>query len=251
MQQDYLWETSRKTIAPLFSPDTTSTFFKSNLLASAIFLGFWPFSSLPSYIHQESPPLIFLAVLTSVLFITSYINLRAGKGEVLPHDSYSRLKIESENTLDESLNYLTYGLPAAAAYSIFSIILFLPQILFSAGLSGLNTLDLAIGLAVILCSAFIFRLTGFFFYMIFGRFNQLGHLISRLTLAFLLLGTAWIKPEINPVLIIYNISHGKTGQGGPGINLLLAFYAILILLLILINQTLVRRRISHSLENIQ
>ena len=246
MRFDYLTDDSEKSLSPFFSPMMLNITFNCVWIFGVLLLAFWPQKELFHYLQGNRYPLTFLSVFVGTLLISSYVNLRCGRGEIYPKNIFSRMLREGTATHEDENDFLSYGFIQIILHAVFFVLLALPLLILSAAISGISLRAFFQGLSILVTTPVLCRLVSFFVYTLLGRWSFIGFLFTRIFFAFFFFAT-WVWVDYaNPIRLLYAI---HIGGRGPTVFQISAysFYILTmmsaILILTLINNAIIRHRI--------
>lgn len=198
----YITRDDEKSLAPFFSPLMSSITYNYVWILGAVLLLFWPHRSLYQYIRGQNMPLTFMGVLAASMIMISYIQIRCGRGEIFVRDSYGKMLRERVRTFEEETGFLAYGLPQSILHILFFVLLSLPVLLLAASISSISAAHLCMALFILFMSALICRWFSFLIYLLLGRWNFWGYLLSRLFFILVFIVTALFNDFANPVFLL-------------------------------------------------
>lgn len=249
MRFDYLADPTEKSLAPFFSPRMLSVTFNCIWILGVLLMVFWPKKGLFNFIEENEIPLVFLPTFVAALLINSYVNLRCGRGEMYPKDILYKLEGKGVTTFEEENDFFSYGLVESLLHTMFLLLLLLPMLLVSAGLSGISLQVFAKALSILFTSSLLCRLFGFLMYPCSGKWSLVGYLSIRLFFIFFMFVTVVFAPFANPILLINALYKGEEILS-PSPMSTYAVYMMLvtaaILLFTLANQAIVRHNIHRE-----
>ena len=254
MKFDYLTDESEKSLAPFFSPIILSASFYSVLIVAGLLILCWPWQNLVSFMSKHKVPLVFFQIFTATLITNSYLNLRCGRGEMVKSDYFSSYSAEV-STFEKENDFFQYGLIEFLLHTVFLILPFLPLLILCTSISGLPLTTFVRACAIVFTASLLCRMFGFLMYLFGGRAGFTGYFFSRVFLIVFIFATAVFAPVINPIINIYKLNKSLQSFGLPFISyyaFYLATVTAAILILVLVNQMLVKRHIKiHSHQNHQ
>ena len=207
----FLLGSSDAALVPLLSTNLLSLLFNALWIIALFMFIFWPQKSYYLYFREKDAPINFLVVYLSILLVVSFISLRSGKGEFINQDFSERMTRSETTTDDESHGFLSFGLIRAIFQTFCFCLPFIPVLITSAALSEISMTMLWRSFVVLYTSALLCRLMGFLIYLIFGKWNQFGTLISWGVYVTFFVGTGYFAPFANPILLIYHYFRGTKG----------------------------------------
>lgn len=237
----FLSDDSDKSLAPVFSAPVIAAMIHSLVIVSGLVLLFWPRNSLFSYAGTSSGPLLFFQTSSVILIVQSYINLRCGRGEMMKTDFTHQFK-EEESTHEKETHFLRYAGLLFAAQALFILFPFLPILMLASAVSGISAFGFIQAVSMLYVTAYLFRLFGFFTYLLWGKASVAGYLLVRGFAAFYLLATAGFAPAVNPLKMIYELN--KKGQHPEPFLYYMTASLFVVLILIIVNTLLVNRHLK-------
>ncbi len=250
----YLTDESEKSLIPFFSSKMLITTFNSVVIIGVLFAVFWPWQKFVSFIIAHKVPPVFFAIFSAALIISSYINLRCGCGEMSKRTIYSWqpkdiVPFEKEN------DFLQYGLIESLLHTLFLLFPCLPLLIVSTAISGTSLAGFARAISIVFTASLLCRLFGLLMYLLWGRsryVGYLGYLFARIFLVGLIFLTAVFVPAISPIAIIYGLNKSLQDIGialTGSYGLYMATVIVAIVLLVALNQILVKHHIRLMIEN--
>ena len=203
--------TSDQALVPLFSTHLLTILFNCLWIIAFLMFIFWPQKSYYLYFKEKDAPVNFLIIYLSILLVVSFISLRSGKGEFINMDFAERMTRSEKTTEDESYRFLSFGLVRSVIQTFCLCFPFFPVLITSAALSEISMIMLWRSVVILYASSLLCRLMGFLIYLIFGKWNQIGALISWAFFAAFFVGTGYFASFANPVLLIYHYFRGMKG----------------------------------------
>jgi len=246
MRFDYLTDDSEKSLAPFFSPMMLSITFNCVWIFGLLLLVFWPQKELFYFLRDHKIPLAFLGVFVGTLLISSYVNLRCGRGEIFQKYLSFRMVREGVITLEEKYDFLSYGLVQSMLHNIFFILLAFPFLMLSATISGISFQVFAQALSILFTAPLLCRLLSFLIYLLLGRWGLVGFVLTRFFFVFFFVATGAFAAFANPILLIYAFYRGEEILTGFQINAYPLYIMIVtsaILILTLVNNAIMRHNI--------
>ncbi len=249
MRFDYLTNDAERSLAPFFSPRMLGITFNCVLILGLLLMLLWPKTDPFNFIEGQRIPLIFSGIFAAALLINSYVNLRCGRGEMLPDDFLTRLEEKDVITLEEEYGFFSYGLVQSLLHTLFLLLLMLPVLIVSATVSGISLEVFAKAFSVLFTASLLCRMYGFLMYLCYGRWSRGGYLLSRIFFILFIFVTGFFAGFANPILLIYFLHRGEeilTGFPLGAYSLYMIIVTGAIMLLILSNQTMLRRNIQKE-----
>jgi len=244
MKFDYLGDNFERSLAPFFSPRMLSVTFRSILILGVLLLVFWPRKEFFLYIEGHELPMIFFHVFVAALLISSYVNLRCGRGEIYTERFFYKLENREAVTFEQERDFISYGLAGALLHIIFLLIFLIPILIVPAGMSGVSLQIFILALSIIFVSSLLCRLFGFLVVPFYGRWRWFGYYGTRFFFILFMFGTIYFAPFLNPIITIRHVYLGEESFSGSPVTPYAVFMfavIVMILLLILANQVIVRR----------
>jgi hypothetical protein len=249
MKLDFILNDSEKDLAPFFSSAMISITMGYLWVLGIILVLTWPYSPLFQYLEIFRIPQAFLSTFVGSLIMVSYINLRCGLGEIIPHSGFAILERENLPTSEEERDYLFYGFPQAVLQTLWFHLLMLPFLLVGAAVTGISLPTFTLSLAVVSSASLLCRQISFFLLLLLGRWHSIGYYGSRLFYLLFLGGTAFFVPILNPVLLLYNLHYGERVPIGPILPTTVPYFIVVLSVLFLFflaSEWIIRRRTLHN-----
>jgi hypothetical protein len=209
MKFDYLTDDSEKTLAPFFSPVMLSASFHSLWMVTGLLLLFWPRKELFHFVGTNKGPMTFFLILTATLIVNGYLNLRCGRGEMIPSDVLSEYRKEPV-TFEKERGFFQYGLIAFLLHTCLLMMPFFPLFILTASISGINGSVLLKATFIVYTASLLCRMFGFLMYLFWGRFRMEGYLCSRLFIVIFFFVTTAFAPSFSPIRILYALNQGPS-----------------------------------------
>lgn len=197
-----------KPLSPLLAPRSLTIISNGIWILGGVLLLFWPQKSLYEYVFNHETPVNYLIIYGIILTISGYINLKCGRGEMLPGDFISRLQ-KPAVTWEESNDFLTYGFIKFLLQIFIFIVPFFPLMLISAMLSQVPWSGIGGGFGVIFSFSLFCRILGFRTYLLWGSNDLRGHYLCRILLIVFIGLTFYFVTSINPFLQIFSFHQGR------------------------------------------
>ncbi len=153
-------------------------------------------------------------------------------------------------TFEKENDFLTYGLIAFLIHSQILLLLFLPLLILAASISAVSFIPFLQAVSILFSAALLCRMFGFMVYLFWGRTSTFGYFVARIFMIIFIFGTYFFASFFNPLQILYLLNKG-TGDIGLSFALYLMTVTLAILLLIGVNQFLVRRHMREKGLNIE
>lgn len=148
-----------------------------------------------------------------------------------------------KSTHEKEIEFYRYGMLEFFLHALVLLLPFLPLLSLVAFISAVSMITFIMAVSVLFTSSLFCRMSGFLAYLVWGRSNTLGYFAARALLIFFIFGTILLAPAVNPLRLLYLF-----GQSPDSRSYLLAIYltvvSFAILILILVNNALVRRHIK-------
>ncbi len=253
MKFDYLTDESEKTLAPFFSPMMLSASFHCLWMVAGLLLLFWPRQALFHFMGTNKGPMTFFLIFTATLITNSYLNLRCGRGEMIPSDVLSEYRKEPV-AFEKERDFFQYGLIAFLLHTSLLMMPFIPLFVLSASISGITGSVLLKAAFIVYTTSLLCRMFGFLMYLFWGRFRMEGYLCSRLFVVIFIFVTAAFAPSFSAIRILYALNQGlnhnlTTGVAHSGYNSYVSYMLTVIsgsIVLMLLCQLLVRRHMNKE-----
>ena len=241
----FLTDDSEKSLAPFFSKRVLETVMAGVVIVSAFLIVFWPRRPLAELIATGNEPTIFFLIFAATLIINSYVNLCCGGGEMV-RKGYHMINYQTDKpTYEMDIDFYRYGLIEFLLHTLLLLLPFLPLLALAAFGPAVSMITFIMAVAVLYTTSLFCRMSGFVVYLSWGRASTLGYFAARALMIFFVFATIFFAPAVNPLQILYRLQQSPNSSGDPfAIYLAVVLFAILIL--ILINNALVRRHINES-----
>ena len=252
MKFDYFTDDSEKSLAPFFSPIITSATLYSVVIVGGLFLVFWPWQNLVSFMDQQKGPLLFAVVFSATCLINAYVNLRCGRGEMGKSAQFTGEFGKKVITFEEERDFLQYGLIGFCLHTLFLLAPLLPFLILATSVSGLVLTAFAKACSVVFTASLLCRLFGFLMYLCWGRSNLLGYLLARIFLIVFIVLTAFWVPGINPFFIIYELNRSLQSLGVSATSSYVLYMVMVtsaMAVLAIVDWILVRSRITRTIRS--
>ena len=244
MKYYYLTDNSEKSLAPFFSKIVLSAGFAGVVIVSALLLLFWPRNPISGFILSDKVPLVFFLIFGATLIIYCYINLCCGCGEMIARHYFVRFRYDTP-TFEKEIDFLQYGLIEFVVHSLILLLPFLPLLILAASITAAAFITCVQAALILYTTSLLCRMVGFMVYLFWGRLSSLGYFVARAFMVVFIFGTLLFIPYINPLQILYALNERPDGIGLPFV-VYMALVMSVILLLIAVNHTLVRRHINKE-----
>ena len=245
MKYYFLTDESEKSLAPFFSQRVLSASLTGVVIVGIFLLVFWPRQPLSDIMVTGSEPAVFFLVFAAALVVNAYINLCCGAGDMVRKGYYIINYDTDQPTHEIRLGFYRYGLIEYLLHALVLLQLFMPLLALAAFIAAVSWTVFLMAVAILYSAALFCRLFGFMVYLFRGRSGTLGYLTARAAMIFFVFITAIFAPRINPLSLLYLLN-----QSNGGIAYRFGFYvavvALAIIILILIDGALVRRRINKN-----
>ncbi|MBW1961268.1 MAG: hypothetical protein JRJ04_07415 [Deltaproteobacteria bacterium] len=253
MNLDFMADESERTLAAFFSPMVLAVLFHGIWVASALLLLFWPRQALFHFLGPDHQgPLTFFLVLAATLIITSYINLRCGRGEIINTGMFSEYRKEAVAT-EKQRDFFQYALWVFLLHICHLMIPYAPLFVLAAAVSGITGSVFLKALSILLTASVLCRMVGFLMYLLWGRFRMEGYLISRTFIIVFIIVTAVFAPGLSPLRVLYGLQSGMGGLGDKhdmgSYGSYMSVAVSIIVFLMLLCQILIRRHIHREIRS--
>ena len=241
----FLTDESEKSLAPFFSKRVLETILVSVVIVGAFLIVFWSRRPLAELIASGNEPKIFFLVFAATLIVNAYVNLCCGGGEMV-RKGYHMINYQTDKpTYEMDIDFYRYGLIEFLLHTLLLLLPFLPLLALAAFGPAVSMITFIMAVAVLYTTSLFCRMSGFVVYLSWGRASTLGYFAARALMIFFVFATIFLAPAVNPLQILYRLQQSPNSSGDPfAIYLAVVLFAILIL--ILINNALVRRHINES-----
>ena len=249
MRFDFLYDSSERSLAPFFSQRMLSITFNCVCIIGVVLMVFWPKKGLSNFIGENEIPLVFLPTFVATLLISSYVNLRCGRGEMYPEDILYKLKSKEITTFEEENDFFSYALVESLLHTMLLLLLLLPMLVVSASLSGISLQVFAKAISILFTSSLLCRLFGFLMYACCGKWSWVGYLSIRLFFIFFMFVTVVFAPFVNPIVLINAFYTGEEILARSPMSTYAIYMMVVtaaILFLTLVNQAMARRNMHRE-----
>jgi hypothetical protein len=205
MKFDYVTDDSQKSLAPFFSAKMLSITFNMVWILALILLIWTPRKDLHSYVSGHMVPLNFLVTFAVTLLMSTYVNLRCGRGEIFENPILVRPERERLVTFEEERAFFPYGLGEFFIHTLLLLLILFPLLLVSAAISAISPRGLLEALSIIFAASLLCRFFGFLMFLSWKNRPRIGYYLSRLFFSFFIFATGIFAPYANPILMLYNL----------------------------------------------
>jgi hypothetical protein len=245
MKWYYLTDESEKSLAPFFSKRILEAVMAGAAMVAAILTLLWPRRSFSEVIAAEEEPIIFFVVFSATLVVNSYINLCCGGGDMI-RKGYHIINYQSDQpTYEKEISFYRYGLVQFALHTFLLYMPFLPLMAMAAFSTAVPGAAIFMAAGILYTTSFFCRLTGFLVYLWKGRSSTVGYFVARLLMILFVFVTILPAPVFNPLRTLYRLNQ-HPGDSGDAFVIYMAFVSSLIIVLILLNNLLVRRHMDKQ-----
>jgi len=241
----FLTDESEKSLAPFFSKRVLETVIVSVAIVGAFLIVFWSRRPLSELIATGNEPRIFFLVFAATLIVNSYVNLCCGGGEMVRKGYYMINYQTDKPTYEMDIDFYRYAMIEFLLHTLLLLLPFLPFLYLAACSSAVSMIAFIMAVSVLYTAALFCRMSGFLVYLSWGRSSTLGYLAARALMIFFVFATILSAPAINPLQLLYRLNQSPNSSVHAfAIYMAVVLFAILIL--ILVNNALVRRHINKS-----
>jgi len=241
----FLTDESEKSLSPFFSKRVLETVIVSVVIVGAFLIVFWSRRPLSELIATGNEPKIFFFVFAATLIVNSYVNLCCGGGEIV-RKGYHMINYQTDKpTYEMDIDFYRYAMIEFLLHTLLLLLPFLPLLYLAACSSAVSMIAFIMAVSVLYTAALFCRMSGFLVYLSWGRSSTLGYFASRALMIFFVFATILFAPAINPLRLLYLLNQSPNNRGDL-FAIYMAVVLVAILILILVNNALVRRHINKS-----
>ena len=239
----YLTDDSEKSLAPFFSKRILETIMGGVVIVSAFLIVFWSRRPLSELIASGNEPKIFFLVFAATLIVNSYVNLCCGTGELV-RKGYHMIHYHTDKpTYEMAIGFYRYGLIEFLLHTLVLLLPFLPLLTLAAFSPAVSMMTFIMAVSVLYTTSLFCRMSGFLVYLSWGRSSTLGYFAARVLMISYVFATIFFAPTINPLQLLYLLNQSPNIGGYPFV-MYMAMVLLAILILVVVNNTLVRRHIN-------
>jgi hypothetical protein len=239
----FLTDESEKSLAPFFAKRVLETVLVSVAIVGALLVVFWSRRPLSELIATGNEPITFFLIFAATLIVNSYVNLCCGGGEMV-RKGYHVIKYETDKpTYEKEIGFYRYAMIEFLLHTLLLLVPFLPLLSLAACSSAVSMITFIMAVSVLYTTALFCRMSGFLVYLSRGRSSTLGYFAARALMIFFVFATIYFAPAINPLQILYQLNQSPNIRGYP-FTIYMAVVLFAILILILVNNALVRHHIN-------
>jgi hypothetical protein len=241
----FLTDESEKSLAPFFSQRVLETLMAGVAIVGAFLIVFWSRRPISELIATGNEPIIFFLIFAATLIVNSYINLCCGGGEMV-RKGYHIINYQTDKpTYEMDIDFYRYGLVEFLLHTLLLLLPFLPLLFLAAFSPAVSMITFIVAVCVLYTTSLFCRMSGFLVYLSLGRSSTLGYFAARALMIFFVFATIYLAPAINPLQILYLLNKSPNSSG-YSFAIYMAVALFVILILILVNNALVRRHINES-----
>jgi hypothetical protein len=241
----FLTDESEKSLAPFYSKRVLETVLVSVAIVGAFLIVFWsrrPFSELIATGNEST---LFFLIFAATLIVNSYVNLCCGGGEMIRKGYYIINYQTDKPTYEKEIDFYRYAMIEFFLHTLLLLLPFLPLLSLAACSSMVSMTTFIMAVSILYTAALFCRMSGFWVYLFCGRSSTLGYFAARALMIFFVFATIYLAPAINPLQVLYQLNQSPNIRGYP-FTIYMAVVLVGILILILVNNALVRRHINKS-----
>lgn len=241
----FLTDESEKSLAPFFSKRVLENLMVSVAIVGALLIVFWSRRPLAELFVTGNEPKIFFLVFAATLIVNAYVNLCCGGGEMV-RKGYHMINYPTDApTYEMEIDFYRYGLVEFLLHTLLLLLPFLPLLALAAFGPAVSMITFIMAVGVLYTTSLFCRMSGFLVYLSWGRASALGYFAARTLMIFFVFATIFFAPAVNPLQILYRLNRSPDSSGDSfAIYLAVVLFATLVL--ILVNNALVRRHINES-----
>jgi hypothetical protein len=241
----FLTDESEKSLAPFFSRRVLETLMAGVAIVGAFLIVFWSRRPISELIATGNEPIIFFLVFAATLIVNAYVNLCCGGGEMV-RKGYHIINYQTDKpTYEMETDFYRYGLVEFLLHTLLLLLPFLPLLFLAAFSPAVSLITFIMAVCVLYTTSLFCRMSGFLVYLSLGRSGTLGYFAARALMIFFVFATIYLAPAINPLQILYLLNKSPNSSG-YSFAIYMAVVLFVILILILVNNALVRRHINES-----
>jgi len=241
----FLTDESEKSLAPFFSKRVLETVIVTVVIVGAFLIIFWSRRPLSELIATGNEPKIFFLIFATTLIVNSYVNLCCGGGEIV-RKGYHMINYQTDKpTYEMDIDFYRYAMIEFLLHTLLLLLPFLPLLSLAACSSAVSMIAFIMAVSVLYTAALFCRMSGFLVYLSWGRSSTLGYFTARVLMIFFVFATILFAPAINPLQLLYLLNQSPSNRGYPFV-IYMAVVLVAILILILVNNALVRRHINKK-----
>ena len=241
----FLTDESEKSLAPFFSKHVLEAVMVSVVIVGVFLIIFWSRRPLAELIATGNEPTIFFLVFAATLIVNSYVNLCCGGGELV-RKGYHMIHYQTgKPTYEMDLDFYRYGLIEFLLHTLILLLPFLPLLSLAAFSPAVSMLTFIMAVCVLYTTSLFCRMSGFLVYLSWGRSSTLGYFAARALMILFVFATIFIAPIINPLQLLYRLNQSPDSNSYP-FAIYTAVVLFVILILIVVNNALVRRHINDG-----
>ncbi len=234
------WEES---LAPFFSKMVLSASFTSVVIIGVLLLVTWPRQPLSGFIVSNEIPLSYFLTFAATLIIYCYVNMSCGCGDMNQRGFFIVKYRTDKSTFEEKIDFFQYGLIAFLFHTLVLLLPFLPLLILAASISAVSFIIFIKAVFILYTASLLCRMFGFMLYLFLGRLSTIGFFVALAFIIVFIFGTFTFAPFINPLKLLYFLYESPDKLNSPFVLYMVIVIAA-ILLLVLVNHMLVRRRIT-------
>ncbi len=241
----FLTDESEKSLAPFFSKRVLETVLVSVAIVGAFLVVFWSRRPLSELIATGNEPITFFLIFAATLIVNSYVNLCCGGGEMV-RKGYHVINYQTDKpTYEMEIDFYRYAMIEFLLHTLLLLLPFLPLLSLAACSSAVSMITFIMAVCVLYITALFCRMYGFLVYLSRGRSSTLGYFAARTLMIFFVFATIYFAPAINPLQLLYQLNQSPNSRGYP-FMIYMAVVLFAILILILVNNALVKRNINKG-----
>ena len=245
MKLYFLTDDTEKSLAPFFSMRVLEAVMASVVIVGVFLIVFWSRRPHSELIASGNEPTIFFLVLAATLIVNSYVNLCCGGGDMV-RKGYHIIHYQTDKpTYEKEIEFYRYGMIEFLLHTVLLLLPFLPLLSLAAFSSAVSMITFIMAVSVLYTTALFCRMSGFLVYLSRGRSSTLGYFAARALMIFFVFATILFAPAINPLRLLYLLNQSPNSMDYP-FAAYMAVVLFAILILILVNNALVRRHIKKD-----
>ena len=245
MKLYFLTDDSEKSLAPFFSKRMLDTVMASVVIVGLLLTVLWSRQPLSEFVANSKEPNIFFLIFAAALIVNSYVNLCCGGGEMVRRGYHMMNYHTDKPTYEKEIEFYRYGLIEFLLHTFVLLLPLLPLLSLAAFGSAASLITFIAAVSVLYTASMFCRLCGFLVYLSWGRSSTLGYFAARALMIIFVFATILFAPAVNPLQLLYRLNYNPHG-GGHSFLTYMAVVLSAIIILVLVNNALVRRYINKN-----
>jgi hypothetical protein len=201
---EYFTDESGKTLIPFISSEMCSFAFYTVMILTGLVVVTWPWQGFVPFMREQRIPYSFPTAFIALVVISTYLNLRLGRGEIAINKQFTRPKAHQHFTPSEvAYPFGRYTLITFCLHIVFWLLPYFPILILVTAISGFSLLTFGKAVSIVFIATLLCRLFGFLMYLLWGNTSIVGYLFSRVFLAASIYVTGFLAPALNPVRVMF------------------------------------------------